>query len=48
LNAHCPRKKDHRRMTRWADEDVLERMPQRLEHHPEMMRTRKAMIEALA
>jgi transposase len=45
LKAPCTRNKDHRRITRWEDEDVLERMPQRLEHHPEMMRTRKAIVE---
>jgi hypothetical protein len=45
LKAHCPRNKDHRRMTRWESEDVLERRPQRLANHPEMMRKRKAMVE---
>ena len=32
-------------MTRWEYEDVLERMQQRLENHPEMMLKRKAMVE---
>jgi Transposase DDE domain len=45
LNAQGPRHQDNRRMTRWAYEDVLERMQPRLEHHPEMMRKRKAMVE---
>ncbi len=45
LKGQCTRNKDHRRMTRWADEAVLERMPQRLAHHPEMRRKRKAMVE---
>ena len=45
LKAHCPRNQDNRRVTRWGSEDVLERMQQRLEHHPEMLRKRKAMVE---
>jgi hypothetical protein len=45
LKAQCTRKKDNRRMTRWADEDVRERMQQRLENHPEMMLKRQAMVE---
>jgi transposase len=45
LKARCTRNKDNRRMTRWEYEDVLERMQQRLEHHPEMMLKRKAIVE---
>jgi hypothetical protein len=45
LKARCTRNKDNRRITRWAYEDVLERMQQRLEHHPEMMLKRKAIVE---
>jgi Transposase DDE domain len=45
VNAPCPRPKDQRRMTRWAYEDVRERMPQRLANHPEMRLKRKAMVE---
>jgi Transposase DDE domain len=45
LKAHCTRSKDQRRMPRWAYEDVLERLQQRLEHHPAMRLTRKAMVE---
>jgi hypothetical protein len=32
-------------MTRWDYEDVLERRQQRREHHPEMRRKRKAIVE---
>jgi hypothetical protein len=32
-------------MTRWEDEDVRERLQQRLEHQPEMRRKRQAMVE---
>jgi hypothetical protein len=45
LKAQGTRTKDHRRITRWEDEDVLERRQHRLENHPEMMRKRKAMVE---
>jgi len=45
LKAQCTRNKDNRRITRWEYEDVLARMPQRLENHPEIMLKRKAMVE---
>jgi transposase len=45
LKARCTRNKDNRRITRWEYEDVLERMQQRLENHPEMMLKRKAIVE---
>jgi transposase len=45
LKAQCTRNKTNRRLTRWEYEDVLERMQQRLENHPEMMRKRKAIVE---
>jgi transposase len=45
LKAQCTRNKDNRRITRWAYEDVLERMQHRLAHHPEMMLKRKAIVE---
>jgi hypothetical protein len=45
VNAQNLRNDDNRRMTRWESEDVLERRPQRREHHPGMMRQRKAMVE---
>lgn len=45
LKAQCTRNKGNRRITRWEYEDVLERMQQRLESHPEMMLKRKAIVE---
>jgi Transposase DDE domain len=45
LKAHCPRHNGNRRMTRGAQEDVLERRPPRLENHPELRRKRRAMVE---
>jgi Transposase DDE domain len=45
LKAQCTRNKANRRITGWEYEDVLERMQQRLAHHPEMMLKRTAMVE---
>ena len=45
MKARCTRNKDTRRISRGEDEDVLERMQQRLENHPEMMLKRQAMVE---
>jgi transposase len=45
LKAQGTRNQDHRRMTRWAYEDGLERMQPRLENHPERMLKRQAMVE---
>jgi hypothetical protein len=45
LNARGTRNNANRRMTRWEDEDVLERRQPRLESHAAMRRKRKAMGE---
>jgi transposase len=45
LKPHCTRNQESRRITRWADEAVLERMAQRVRAHPEVMRQRKAIVE---
>lgn len=45
LKPHCTRNKESRRITRWADEAVLERMEQRVKEHPEVMRKRKMLAE---
>jgi len=45
LKPQCTRNKENRRITRWEDEAVLERMAQRVSEHPEVMRTRKCIVE---
>jgi len=45
LKAQCTRNKRNRRITRWEYEDVLERMKQRVDQHPELMRQRKMIVE---
>ena len=45
LKPQCTRNKESRRMTRWEDEAVLERMAQRVREHPEIMRKRKMLAE---
>ena len=45
LKPQCTRNKENRRITRWEDEAVLERMEQRVSEHPEVMRTRKSIVE---
>jgi transposase len=45
LKAQSTRNKANRRIPRWEYEDVLERMQQRLENHPEMRHKRMAMVE---
>jgi len=45
LKAQCTRNKQNRRITRWEYEDVLERMKQRVDQHPELMRQRKMIVE---
>jgi transposase len=45
LKAQCTRNKRPRRITRWEYEEVLERMAQRVDQHPDRMRQRKAIVE---
>jgi hypothetical protein len=45
LKPQCTRNKESRRITRWEDEAVLERMEQRVSEHPEIMRQRKMLAE---
>jgi len=45
LKPQCTRNKESRRITRWEDEAVLERMEQRVREHPEIMRKRKMLAE---
>ena len=45
LKPQCTRNKESRRITRWEDEAVLERMEQRVKEHPEIMRKRKMLAE---
>lgn len=45
LKPQCTRNKESRRITRWEDEAVLERMEQRGSEHPESMRKRKMLAE---
>lgn len=41
----CTRNKDGRRMTRWVDEHILERMEERLKANPAIMQERKQIVE---
>jgi transposase len=45
LKPQCTRNKESRRITRWEDEAILERMGQRVSEHPEIMRKRKTLAE---
>jgi transposase len=45
LKPQCTRNKESRRISRWEDEAVLERMEQRVKEHPEIMRKRKMLVE---
>jgi transposase len=45
LKERCTRNKDGRRMTRWVDEHLLERMEERLKATPAMMQERKPLVE---
>ncbi len=45
LKPQCTRNKESRRITRWEDETVLERMAQHVREHPEIMRKRKLLVE---
>ena len=45
LKAQCTRSKENRRITRWVNEEVLERMQERMKAEPEKYKKRKAMVE---
>ena len=45
LKPQCTRNKESRRITRWEDEAVLERMAQRVSDHPEILQQRKMIVE---
>jgi transposase len=45
MQEQCTRNKDARRMTRWVDEHILERMEERLKAKPEIMQERKQLVE---
>ena len=45
LKPQCTRNKESRRITRWEDEAVLERMEQRVHDHPNVLRKRKMIVE---
>jgi hypothetical protein len=45
LRDQCTRNKDGRRITRWVDEPILEKMEERLKATPEIMQERKQLVE---
>src|SRR5215468_8587251 len=45
IKARCTENKGGRRITRWADEHLLEAMAERVGAHPEIMKVRKELIE---
>ncbi len=45
LKPKCTRNKSSRRITRWIDEDIMERMQQRIDANPELMKKRKQLAE---
>jgi transposase len=45
IKARCTRNKEGRRITRWVHEHVLERMQQRVEANPALMKKRKQIVE---
>jgi len=45
IKARCTENKGGRRITRWADEHVVEAMAERVRAHPEIMKQRKELIE---
>jgi transposase len=45
IKARCTENKGGRRITRWADEHLLEAMAERVRAHPEIMKVRKELIE---
>jgi transposase len=45
IKAQCTENKGGRRITRWADEHLLEAMAERVRAHPEIVKVRKELIE---
>lgn len=45
IKSKCTRNKRVRRITRWVDEEILERMSQRVRANPEKMKKRKELAE---
>lgn len=45
IKSKCTRNKRVRRITRWVDEEIMERMSQRVRANPEKMKKRKEMAE---
>src|SRR5262249_16338455 len=45
IKIQCTENKGGRRITRWADEHLLEAMAERVRAHPEIMKQRKELIE---
>jgi transposase len=45
IKTGCTENKRGRRITRWADEQLLEAMAERVRAHPEIMKVRKELIE---
>jgi transposase len=45
IKAQCTENKGGRRISRWADEHILEAMAERVRAHPEIMKVRKELIE---
>ena len=45
IKAKCTRNKEGRRITRWVDEHIMERMQARIDANPELMKKRKQIVE---
>ena len=45
IKAKCTRNKEGRRITRWVDEHIIERMQARIDANPELMKKRKQIVE---
>ena len=45
IKAQCTRNKGFRRITRWVDEDILERMEKRVKANRELMKQREQIVE---
>jgi hypothetical protein len=44
IKARCTRNKEGRRITRWGHEHILEKMPQRVEANPALMKRRQQIV----
>ncbi|MGB7096790.1 MAG: IS1182 family transposase, partial [Anaerolineales bacterium] len=45
IKAKCTRNKEGRRITRWVDEHIMERMQVRIDANPDLMKKRKQIVE---